>query len=122
MTEARTYAWIFCGISLIAKYEAVGIPEVEPVLDALNHALPTEREVSVSIEWLVSNDLIARDETGVVLSENGRLLASEIDHVTSNMQDVMDEVTSQFERKGANDVLDLDCKTMEPKPKNDEDL
>ena len=57
MTFAKTYAWILYFIALASSKIAASRREIEPVADAINHAFPTDREITASVKWLSEKDL-----------------------------------------------------------------
>ncbi|MEM0966971.1 MAG: hypothetical protein AAGJ81_12545 [Verrucomicrobiota bacterium] len=115
MTEAQTYSWIFYAASAAAQKEAVKIREIESVADAINHAVPTQKEISSSIRWLESKALIEREGKKVALTEEGKSFASEIAAKPSSTMKTWDRIAKAFQKMGADNSTGIDCRTMEAK-------
>lgn len=113
MTEAQTYSWIFYSASAVAQKEAAKVREIESVADAINHAIPTQKEISSSFKWLESKGLITRAGKKVILTEEGKSLASEITGKSGSTMKTWDRITKAFQKLGADNTTSLDCRTME---------
>jgi hypothetical protein len=72
MTEARTYAWIFCAASAIPIDQPGKYRDIEAVADGINHAVPTQKEMDASISWSESKGLLQRSGKKIQLTEEGR--------------------------------------------------
>ena len=116
MTEAQTYSWIFYSTSAIAQKEAVKIREIESVADAINHAIPSQKEISSSIKWLQSKSLISREGKKVILTDEGKSFASEITSKPGSTMKTWDRITMAFQKLGADNTTNLNCNTMEADP------
>jgi hypothetical protein len=116
MTEAQTYSWIFYSASAVAQEEAVKIREIESVADGINHAIPTQKELSNSIKWLQSKCLISKQGKKVILTDEGRSFASEITGKPGSTLKTWNRITSAFQKLGADNTTNLNCNTMEADP------
>jgi predicted transcriptional regulator len=67
MTKAQTYAWIFLSIS----EELTSLREITSMADAINHAVPTHKELQISFNWLEQQGLIERMGKKYRLTEFG---------------------------------------------------
>ena len=71
MKESTTISWIFLAIALASQEKAASTKEISKIADGINHAIPTEKEIGVSISWLIKNDFIIKKESKYKLSKNG---------------------------------------------------
>jgi hypothetical protein len=70
MTVAEVHAWIFLSVQ-----EALGsLSDVIGAADAINHAIPTHRELQGALGWLLARGLIRREGRRYGLTEEGRAL------------------------------------------------
>jgi len=116
MTEAQTYSWIFYAASLIAQKEPVKIREIESVADGINHAVPTQKEISSSIRWLQSKDLLTKERKKIILTQEGADLASKLTKAHRTTMKAWDSITSELQRMGVDNTTNLNCRTMEADP------
>jgi hypothetical protein len=116
MTEAQTYSWIFYATSLIAQKEPVKIREIESVADGINHAIPTQKEISNSIRWLQSKDLVSKEGKKLILTQAGSDLISKLTEKHSTTMKAWDSITSELHRMGVDNTTNLNCNTMEADP------
>jgi len=118
MTEAKTYAWIFLAASAGASTRAVVFREIEAVADGINHAVPTHKEMSASIRWAESKGLIQKVGKQIRLTDEGRAFAAQFAEKSESAMKSWDHITAAFERMGADNAIDLDCRTMEASQEN----
>lgn len=67
MQEEQTHAWIFLSIS----EEPSKLDEVIGMADAINHAIPTQKELQNSLGWLKSNGFISKSGKTYQYTEKG---------------------------------------------------
>jgi len=116
MTEAQTYSWIFYAVSFIAQKEAVSIREIESVADGINHAIPTQKEISKSIRWLQSEDLIAKEGKKIILTQEGADLISKVTEKHRTRMKAWNSITTKLQSMGVDNTTQLNCRTMEADP------
>ena len=112
MTEAQTYAWIFYAVSAVAGNQPAKRSEVESAADAINHAIPTQKEMATSLKWAELKNLIMRSGKIIQLTEEGQAFISEITSKSGSSMKTWERITKSFERLGADNCLNVDCRTM----------
>jgi hypothetical protein len=110
MTEAQTYSWIFYAIALASQRVPVDYSGIESVADGINHAVPTQKEMRVSLSWMASKDLVQKDGKRYQLTEAGKKLAEEASAGTA--MKVWKNIEIRFNQLGANNDAQLDPRTM----------
>jgi hypothetical protein len=71
MTQEETISWIFLAIALASKQKLADINAISMIADGINHAVPTQKELQVSISWLIENNLIVKYEKSYELTPSG---------------------------------------------------
>jgi hypothetical protein len=71
MSENETISWIFLAIAFASQEEPIDFNGISMVADGINHAVPTQKEMKTSIEWLLNNKLIAKTGKKYSLTDNG---------------------------------------------------
>jgi hypothetical protein len=110
MTDAQTYSWIFYAVALASQCEPADYAGIESVADGINHAVPTQKEMRTSLSWMTSKDLVQKDGKRYRLSETGKKLADDASARTT--MKVWKNIETKFSQLGANDVEQLDPRTM----------
>ncbi len=67
MTDAQTFSWILLSVSEKGSTRR----EIVEKADAINHAVPTDRELHDSFRWLEAHDLIRHEGTPFWLTDKG---------------------------------------------------
>ena len=67
MINEHTYAWVFLSISK----EPCKLDEIIGLADAINHAIPTQKELQSSLGWLITNQYILKNGKSYQLSKKG---------------------------------------------------
>lgn len=114
MTEAQTYSWIFYAASAAANSNGVTLRDIETVADGINHAIPTQKEMKISLSWAESKGLIERTGKKVFLTEVGRAFAARFSGKPGSIMKTWDRISAAFAEMGADDSTRLDCRTMKP--------
>ena len=60
MTELEVTSWIFLATTLASQKEPAGFDAISLIADGINHAVPTEKELSTSLTWLRNEGLILK--------------------------------------------------------------
>lgn len=90
MTEAQTHAWLFLSV----PQAPAPLQNVIAVADGINHAIPTDRELQVSLGWLQALGLVRKDGRMYSLTPAGVALRTECSATT--MMRTWDNVTARF--------------------------
>jgi hypothetical protein len=78
MTDAQTHAWLFLSV----PQEPAPLQNVIAVADGINHAIPTDRELQVSMGWLQAQGLVRKDGGMYSLTPPGIALRAECSATT----------------------------------------
>jgi hypothetical protein len=78
MTRATTYSWILLAIELASGKSPAPLERIIAAADALNHAIPTQKEMQESIGWLIQKGFISEEDKEYNLAEQGKDLLIEI--------------------------------------------
>lgn len=99
MTEEQIISWIFLVIALAANTEPSDINGISMVADGINHAVPTQKELQISIAWLTNKGLILKHGKSYELTNKGKL---EYDAASKNSNKLL-AIWKNLEIKFAND-------------------
>jgi predicted transcriptional regulator len=86
MTDKQTISWIFLAIALATNTKPTDISGISSVADGINHAVPTQKELQISITWLTTKGLIIKHGKNYELTSKGKL---EYELASKNNQTVM---------------------------------
>jgi len=86
MTDKQTISWIFLAIALATNTKPTDISGISSVADGINHAVPTQKELQISITWLTTKGLIIKQGKNYELTSKGKL---EYELASKNNQTVM---------------------------------
>jgi len=56
--DSRTIAWILYAVDLAAGKAPASLTDISSAADAINHAIPTQQELSRSLRWLQTHGLV----------------------------------------------------------------
>ncbi len=73
MTEAQTNSWIFLAIAMSSQEEPSDLKSISVIADRINHAVPTQRELKSSFDWLSSNGYIQNVNSKYSLTKKGMI-------------------------------------------------
>lgn len=74
MTQEEVFSWIFLAIAIASEMKPTDYAGISQIADGINHAVPTHKELQVSVNWLLANNLILKNHNRYTLSENGKKL------------------------------------------------
>jgi hypothetical protein len=87
-SEPRTVAWILYAVAIAAGRAPAALTDISTAADAVNHAVPTHRELSNSLEWLVARGLVESAGRFHRLTPAGRALFEQSQESTSTVSQV----------------------------------
>ena len=119
MTEAQTYSWIFYALAAVQNCEGASFEDIEAVADGINHAVPTQKEMTSSLDWVESKGLIERAGKKILLTGSGREFAARISKKPGSAMKKWDRIASAFADMGADNATQLDCRTMKKQAEHD---
>ena len=74
MTKEEIVSWIFLAIAIASEMKPTDYGGISQIADGINHAVPTHKEIQVSVNWLLVKNLIVKIENKYTLSEDGKKL------------------------------------------------
>jgi hypothetical protein len=78
MTKEETISWIFLSIGIASKTEPTDYGGISQIADGINHAIPTHKEIQLSVNWLMKNNLIIKIKNKYSLSEDGKNIFNKV--------------------------------------------
>lgn len=72
MTEKQIYSWIFLAIALASQNGPANTKAIADIADGINHAVPTEKEINISLRWLTSKGYIIKEDSGYIITSKGK--------------------------------------------------
>jgi predicted transcriptional regulator len=73
MTDLQTISWIFLATALATITKPTDMNGISSVADGINHAVPTHKELQISIAWLTKKGLIVKQGRNYELTDKGKL-------------------------------------------------
>lgn len=94
MTDSEVISWIFLAISLASEKEPADLNAISMIADGINHSVPTDKELKLSLHCLLKEGLISKQGKKYTLTENGKTKfenASQTTSVLLKIWDILDE-------------------------------
>ena len=110
MTEAQTFSWIFYAVAQASQSDSVSYSGIESVADGINHAVPTQKEMQISLAWAVAQNLIQKEGKRFRLTEEGKRLFDDVS--VGTMMNTWKNLEGRFGLLGAADNAELNPQTM----------
>ena len=82
MTDAETFSWILLSIHEHGSTRR----QISEMADAINHAIPTDCEMEMSLRWLQKRGFVREDSSRFVLTDTG---AAFVAHFSSATRPIM---------------------------------
>ena len=73
MTDNQIISWIFLAIAIASQKELADIRGISMIADGINHAVPTEKEIQLSVSWLLKNGQIEKQGKKYKLTKKGMI-------------------------------------------------
>ena len=99
-SDARTIAWIFLAIDF-TDLERAGLIDILHAADAINHAVPLERELRLSIQFLTRHGMVLKQSKSFQVSELGRSMLKSAHVGAANILGVWRALEVQIASVGA---------------------
>ncbi len=112
MTLAQTYSWLFYALALASQTQSAKYRDIEQAADCINHAIPTQKEIRDSLSWLISKELIRKDNKAYCLTDNGSALLNELSAGIGTTMGVWKGIEAYFAKKGVDSVLNINPNTL----------
>ncbi len=101
MTDTQVFAWIFFSI----QEELSSLQQIIGNADAINHAIPSHRELQMSLGWLQRQGLIQRKKKQYCLTKPGLVISKK---VSSKSKFKTWDKTTEYLSKLSQDMPQLD--------------
>jgi hypothetical protein len=98
MTDVQTISWIFLSIAFASQKEAADFISISNIADGINHAIPSHKELQISLTWLIQNDLIIKIGNKFSLTQKGKLDYEESTKNTDTVLNIWENVETRLSR------------------------
>jgi hypothetical protein len=71
MKETEIISWILLATALASQKQSADLKDISMLADGINHAVPTQKELQLSIPWLLKNELIEKEGSKYRLTKKG---------------------------------------------------
>jgi len=112
MTLAQTYSWLFYAVALASRTESAKYRDIEQTADAINHAIPTQKELRESLAWLSTEGLIIKEGKAYSLSEKGNALLDTVSSKVGTTMGVWISIEKHFEGCGIENDTNINPNTL----------
>ena len=72
MTDFQTISWIFLATALASQERGTDAGGISVVADGINHSVPTQKEIQISLKWLLTKDLVIKEQGKYNLTDQGQ--------------------------------------------------
>jgi hypothetical protein len=107
MTLAQTYSWIFYAVGLASQALPATFAGIERVADGINHAIPTRKEIRVSLSWAVSQGLVVKEGKRLTLTKEGLTLLTDASAASHTTSGVWKYLETRFAELGVENTLQV---------------
>jgi hypothetical protein len=99
MKENQIISWIFLAIAMASKEESIDLKGICMIADGINHAVPTERELKLSISWLITNGLIEKAMKKYKLTKSGMIIYNSASLKTNIVFEILKNIEMLIEKR-----------------------
>jgi hypothetical protein len=92
--EASTVAWILYSVAMASGREPAPIASISTLADAINHAVPTDKELQRSLLRLQSLRLVSREGRSFKLTESGAAMVERAQESSTYVTGVWKHLTT----------------------------
>lgn len=96
MPDIQTISWIFVAIAEATNTKPTNISGISIVADGINHAVPTQKELQISISWLMKKELIIKKGKNYELTSKGKLEYKEASENTQLIMEIWENIALSF--------------------------
>ena len=93
MTDAQTFSWMLLSVSENGSTRK----QISEMADAINHAVPTHKELETSLGWLRQNDLVQEEGGRFKLTSAGSALLTRLRSPTRPIMQTWHELEQELE-------------------------
>ena len=99
MEESEIISWIFLATALASQKQSTDIKGISMVADGINHAVPTQKELNISISWLLEKKLIEKDNSKYRLTKEGLITYNFATLKTNILLEIWKNIERQLRKK-----------------------
>jgi len=96
MNTPNTNAWIFLALAYASQAAPADVKSISGMADGINHDIPTEQEMQLAFEWLLSKKLILKKGEKYALSKAGERIVLAAQEKTSVVMKIWKNITLKF--------------------------
>ena len=96
MTENQVNSWIFLAAVTGNNNGPVTFRSIKGIADAINHAVPTEKELQTAFKWLTARGLMLKVGKGFEVTPEGSRLFTESSSISTNIFDQWKYLEKRF--------------------------
>lgn len=96
MNEDQVNSWIFLAAGTGTDREPVTFRSIVGIADAINHAVPTEKELRSAFKWLIEKGLMRKIGKGFQATPEGSRLLTEASSKSTNIFDQWKYLEDRF--------------------------
>ena len=78
MTDFQIISWIFLATALASQERGTDAAGISAVADGINHSVPTQKEMQNSLKWLLTKDLVIKEQGKYNLTDQGQELFQQV--------------------------------------------
>jgi hypothetical protein len=98
MNARETYSWIFLATALAAQRSPTDLEGISSVADGINHAIPTQKELSSSLTWQINQQLLAKNGKKYQLSERGTEMFDKLSGKDDSIMITWDRIVKEIKK------------------------
>lgn len=96
MTENETTSWIFLATALASQEEPADLNAISMIADGINHVIPTEKELRMSLTWLTNKRLILKQGRKYTLTAIGLTKYNDANSKTKVLLKIWDNLNKKL--------------------------
>jgi predicted transcriptional regulator len=98
MKEEEIISWVFLATAFASRQGLANIESISEIADGINHAVPTNKELQMSLKWLAVNGLIEKQVKRYLLTIAGSETIIKAETRTNNfIMNIWKELTKEIE-------------------------
>jgi len=96
MDSEQCISWIFLSIASASRSRPADFREISMVADGINHAIPTHKELQISVAWLTKHELIIQYGKKYDLSEKGKTVFEQASENNTTYFEIWKKLEKKF--------------------------
>lgn len=98
MKEEQTMSWVFLATALASQTRPSDYQEISLVADGINHAVPTHKELQLSLSWLTNQGLSRRIGNKYELTQKGKLVYDRATMDSNTIFGIWDQLEQEIKK------------------------